>query len=132
MLYDQSSDMPLAGSPLESVFILLAKKKRETEYYHTKLMVAATLAPHSEEGAKMLTGAWDDYRDAIFPFLEKQRTKKDVDAKEMLNWWGKRMLKIRPLWRANENKGIVSKLRKGVERVKESERQRRRYSHRRI
>jgi hypothetical protein len=132
MLYDQSSVLPQAGSPLESVFILLAKKKRETEYYHTKLMVAATLAPHSKEGAKMLSGAWEDYRDAIFPFLEKQRTKKDVDAKKMLEWWGKRMLKIRPLWRANENRGIVSKLRKGVERVKESERRRRHSRHRRI
>lgn len=132
MLYDQSSVLPQAGSPLESVFILLAKMKKETEYYRTKLMVAASLAPHSEEGSKMLSGAWDDYRDAIFPFLGTQRTKKDADAKKTLDWWGKRMLKIRPMWRANENKGIVSRLRKGMERVKESERQRRHHRHRRI
>ena len=55
-----------------------------------------------------------------------------LEEKEVLNWWGKRMLKIRPLWRAHERKGIVSKLRKGVERVKESELKRRRYHHRRI
>jgi hypothetical protein len=132
MLYDQSSEMPASGSPLESVFLLLAKRNKETEYYRTKLMVAATLAPHSEEGAKMLSGAWEDYRDSIFPFLEAQRTKKDVEAKKVLDWWGKRMLKIRPLWRANERRGIVSRLRKGMERVKASELQRRHRHHRRI
>jgi len=132
MLYDQSASLPPAGSLLESVFILLAKMKKETEYYHTKLMVAATLAPHSEEGAKMLSEAWENYRDSIFPFLEVQRTKKDVEAKKVLEWWGKRMLKIKPLWRANERKGVVSKLRKGMERVRLSEEKRRRYRHRRI
>jgi hypothetical protein len=132
MLYDQSVALPQSGSPLESVFILLAKRRQEVEYYRTKLMVASNLAPHSEEGAKMLTGAWDDYRDAVFPFLAGQRAKKDVEAKKVLDWWGKRMLKIRPLWRANERKGLVSKLRKGMERVRESEKLRRRFPHRRI
>lgn len=132
MLYDQSTVLPQSGSPLESVFILLAKRKQEAEYYKTKLMVASNLAPHSEEGAKMLSGAWEDYRDAVFPFLAGQRTKKDVEAKKVLDWWGKRMLKIRPLWRANERKGLVSKLRKGMERVRESEKLRRRFPHRRI
>ena len=132
MLYDQSSALPHPGSPLESIFILLAKRKQETEYYRTKLLVAASLAPHSEEGAKMLTDAWDSYRESTFPFLAGQKVKKDVEAKEVLNWWGKRMLKIRPLWRANENRGVVSKLRKGMERVKASEHERRRYQHRRI
>jgi hypothetical protein len=132
MLYDQSVALPQSGSPLESVFILLAKKRQEAEYYKTKLMVASNLAPHSEEGAKMLSGAWDDYRDAVFPFLAGQKSKKDDEARKVLNWWGKRMLKIRPLWRANERKGIVSKLRKGMERVKKSEQLRRWHPHRRI
>lgn len=133
MLYDQSSAPPPSGSLLESVFILLAKRRQEAEYYKTKLLVAAQLAPHSEkEGAKMLTDAWDDYRDAIFPFLAGQRVKKDVEAKKVLDWWGKRMLKIRPLWRVHERRGIVSKLRRGVERVRKSEALRRKQPHRRI
>lgn len=132
MLYDQSMTLPHPGSPLESIFILLAKRQKETEYYQTKLTVAASLAPHSEEGAKMLTEAWDSYRESIFPFLAGQKVKKDVEAKKVLDWWGKRMLKIRPLWRASDNRGIVSKLRRGLERVKESEQRRKRYRHRRI
>lgn len=132
MLYDQALGPPPSGSLLESVFVLLAKRRQESDYYKTKVLVAAQVAVHSEEGGKMLTKAWEDYREAVFPFLSGQKEKEDVDAKKILNWWGNRMLKIKPLWRATENKSIVSKLRRGQARVKKAEQLRRTRQHRRI
>lgn len=132
MIYDQASGPPSPGSPLESVFVLLAKRRQETEYYKTKLMVAAQVAAHAEEGGKLLSKAWEDYREAMFPFLTKKKTDEDVDAKKVLNWWGKRMLKIRPLWRATDNRAVVSKLKRGMAQVEKSEQLRREKKHRRI
>jgi len=132
MLYDQAAGPPASGSLLESVFVLLAKTQKETEYYKTKLLVAATLAPHVKEGDKTLGTAWDDYRSSIFPFLAKQKGKKDIEAKKLLNWWGQRMMKIRPLWRPKDSKGLVSKLKRGQERVRNAEESRKSRPHRRI
>jgi hypothetical protein len=132
MLYDQVPGPPQPGSLLESLFILLAKRRQETEYYKTKLLVASQLAVHSENGSTVLEKAMDDYRDSLFPFLAKQKSKEAADAKKVLNWWGQRMLKIRPLWRATERKGLVSKLRRGQEKVRQAEQLRRHRAHRRI
>jgi hypothetical protein len=132
MLYDQAAEPPTPGSLLESVFVLMALRKQEVEYYRTKLMVASQVASHSEEGANMLSKAWDDYRDAVFPFLAKQKSKADEESKRVLDWWGKRMLKIKPIWRAQDHRPIISNLKRGQERVRRAEELRRMKPHRRI
>ena len=132
MLYDLASEPPRPGSLLESVFMLIAKRRRESEYYATKLLVAATVAPHAEGGGKAMTKAFEQYQVSMFPFLEEENKKVDKDSKSLLKHWTNKVLKIRPLWRANENKHLVSKLRRGAESVRRAEALRRQKKHRRI
>jgi hypothetical protein len=131
MLYDLASEPPRPGSLLESVFILLAKRRQEADYYQTKVLMMASLAPHMEDN-KGLQEALEQYRDAMFPFLEDEAKKTDRSSKEVLKQWTRHALKIRPLWRAKDNHALVSRLRKGAELVKKAETDRRQRKHRRI
>jgi len=117
---------------LESVFILLAKRRQEADYYQTKVLMMASLAPHVEDGNKSLQESLERYRSALFPFLADESKKADQDSKKVLKQWTRHALKIRPLWRAKENHALVSRLRKGKELVEKAELDRRQRKHRRI
>jgi hypothetical protein len=132
MLYATASGPPRPGSLLESVFILLTKRHQEAEYFKTKTLMTASLVDKLENGGKLLTEALDNYRERMFPFLRDEKKKVDVDSKKVLKAWTSKILKIRPLWRPQENKAVVSKLRKGAEAVKRAESLRRASPHRRI
>lgn len=132
MLFATASGPPRPGSLLESVFILLTKRQQEAEYFKTKTLLLASLADKVENGGKLMEDALDQYRSRLFPFLADEKKKTDVDSKKLLKSWTNKILKVRPLWRPSENKGIVSKLRKGAEAVKKAEVLRRNTRHRRI
>jgi hypothetical protein len=132
MLYDLASGPPKPGTLLESLFVLMAKRRQEAEYFKTKVLMIASLADKLEEGGKMLDEAMEVYRNNLFPFLGDEKKKQDKEHKEVLKQWTKYALKIRPLWRAQDNRAIVSKLRRGAERTKQSEDLRRKKVHRRI
>jgi hypothetical protein len=136
MLYDLTSEPPRSGSLLESlfrsIFVLIAKRRQESEYYKTKLLAAAALAPHSDDGGKAVSKAFEQYQLSMFPFLEEETKKTDRDSKKLLKHWTNKIFKIRPLWRAKEHKHIVSKLRRGAEQVRKAEALRRKTRHRRI
>lgn len=132
MLYDLASGPPKPGSLLESVFIFMAKRRQEAEYFKTKTLIAASIATSLKEGGKLLDESLDQYRSIMFPFLSETKKKLDKDTKAALKQWTNKVLKIRPLWRAHENKPLISRLRKGAEKVKKAEELRRQRQHRRI
>lgn len=132
MLYDTAGGPPRPGSLLESVFILMSKRRQEAEYFKTKALIIASLASSSEKAGKMLDDALDSFRHCLFPFLAEEKKKQDVDSKKLLKSWTSKVLKVRPLWRAKDHQGVVSRLRKGAERVKQAEKIRRDKPHRRI
>ena len=109
---------------------MISKRRQEAEYYKTKALIAATLIDKVQDGAKLLTEAIDLYRDSLFPFLSSETKKKDKITKKLLKQWTSKVLKVRPLWRAQDHKAIISKLRKGAEKIRKSEemRRQRRYS----
>lgn len=131
MLYDLAAEPPQPGTLLESLFILLAKRRQEAEYFKTKAIVASNLTM-SEAGAKMLNEALEEYRNRLFPFLSEEKHKVDKMTKKALKQWTSKVLKIRPLWRAQDHKGIVSRLRRGAERTRSAEELRRQHRHQRI
>jgi hypothetical protein len=95
--------------------------------------VASTLAPHSENGSQLLKEALNDYRFELFPFLEGEKEKGDKDAKAVLeHWTDKRAFSVKPLWRANENRAVVSKLRRGRDNILKMEEAKRGRRHRRL
>lgn len=132
MMYDLAEAPPQPGSLLESVFRIVSKRRQEAQFYQTKAIIAAVLTTASDN-TKTLEEALDDYKNALFPFLEGEKAKETAVAKDALRQWAERVaFKVKPLWRANEQKGFISRLRKGAERVKRLEEGRRRTRHRRI
>lgn len=132
MLYELYDRPPEPGSLLESVFAIISKRRREAEYYKTKVLVSAILADKVDDGGQRLQEALDLYRDSLFPYLASETTKKDKAAKKLLKQWTSKILKIRPLWRAQDHKGLISRLRRGAQKVRESEKLRRDRRHLRL
>jgi hypothetical protein len=133
MLYDLAGGPPAPGSLLESVFLLTAKRRQEAEYYKTSALIAGNLAAAGGD-ASVLKDALMSYRDSVFPFLSAAKVKEAEETKETLKKWTQDItaMKIKPLWRAHDHKALVSKLRKGKEKVVQLEEERRKRRHRRI
>jgi hypothetical protein len=110
----------------------MSKQRQEAEYFKTRALIVASLVSVAENAGKMLDEALDRYRLALFPFLVEEKKKQDVGAKQLLKHWTNKMFKVKPLWRAKDHQGIVSRLRKGAEKVKQAEKLRRQKSHHRI
>lgn len=133
MLYDLAREAPPRGSLLESMFTLMAKRRQEAQYYQTKAMVMAPLVAAAGKGVDDLNDTLNRYRNLLFPFLEGEVNEKDRETKAALKHWvEKTAFSVKPLWRAQNNRGVVSKLRRGAERIKQAEEMRRQRPHRRI
>ena len=132
MLYDLAEGPPRPGTLLESVFLLIAKRRQEAQLRQTHVLVAATLAPHAENGSKFLSDALKEYRNSLMPFLEKMDDDRKVNEKKLLAHWANKVFRVRPMHREHGNKAWSSKLRKGAERVQQLEAARRDNQLRRI
>ena len=88
MLYDLADGPPEPGTLLESLFILVTKRRMEAQYLGTRVLMEAVLAPHVKENTLSKTNKM--YLDSMFPHLRKDRKDKDVSAKEALKHWTSR------------------------------------------
>jgi hypothetical protein len=133
MLYELAGEPPPPESLLESVFLLTAKRRQEADYYKTHSMIAGFLATQGGD-VKVLEEALQEYRNSVFPFMQAAKVKELEDTKKTLKKWTQDItaMKIRPLWRAHDHKALVSKLRRGKEKVIQLEEERRKRRHRRI
>ena len=132
MLYDLAQELPPPGSLLESIFLLIALRKREAEVLQTEAIVVAVAGAPSGQ-IDLIQKSMRDYKNALLPFLEAEKTKQDVDMKTLLKEWvDKKAFTVRPLWRAADSKRLHSQLRRGAEKTKKVESLRRQKSHRRI
>lgn len=126
MLYDLAQAPPEQGSLLESVLLIISKRRQEQEFLKTRVLVEATLAPHLE-GESKVSETFKDYMDTMFPYLGEERDTKETLAKQALDHWvGKGPLRVRPLWQSAEKpRRIRSALQRGAEKVREIEKMRR-------
>lgn len=134
MLYDLASGPPAPGSLLESIFLLVSIRRREAELFQTQAIVTAILGAAAEK-YEIVESSLKEYRDAMFPFLESERTKRSDMAKEALKQWtSHKAFKVRPLWTAHSGgaKKLHSQLRKSAERTQQAEEMRKRTKHTRI
>lgn len=126
MYYDVGG-RPEPGSLLESVLMIVANRRQEAEFLKSLALVKASTKDESLGDTLKL------YSDTVFPYLEGQKKRKEMDAKEALKQWtAHRALKVQPLYRPSGNRAVVSKLRRGAERLKRSEEERRSKKHWRI
>tara|TARA_R110002126_G_scaffold188113_4_gene336557 strand:+ start:278 stop:661 length:384 start_codon:yes stop_codon:yes gene_type:complete len=77
LLYDKLVGIPEPGSLREAVCILIQRHRQETEYTKTMAIVAAAAG---ESQHSVLMDAVEQFRDLMFPYI--QRTKRDLQ-KEM-------------------------------------------------
>jgi hypothetical protein len=132
MLYDLAQELPPAGSLLESIFLLIALRKREAEVLQTEAIIVAVAGAQSGQ-IDLIQKSLRQYKNSVLPFLEAEKTKQDVDMKALLKHWvDKKAFTVRPLWRAADSKKMHSQLRRGAEKTKQVEEKRRQKRHRRI
>jgi hypothetical protein len=123
MLYDLSPVAPESGSLLESLFLVLTKRRQEAEFLRTRVLVEATLAPHLE-GKSKISETFSDYFNAMFPWIKNQKSATEtLMAQALEQWVGKKVLRVRPLWQSNQKpKKLKSSLERGRSRVEARER----------
>jgi hypothetical protein len=134
MLYDLASGPPEPGSLLESAFLLISLRRRESELFQTEALITSILAAGSDK-FEPVEQALKAYKNAMFPFLESEKTKRSDMAKEALKQWSSHVaFRIKPLWTAydGKTKKLHSQLRKTVERTQQMEELRRKNRHTRI
>lgn len=79
--YDKHDGPPPQKSPLESLFILIALRRMETNLLATRALVHASLT--SESHFDPTVKAYKEYADKLLPFLSKAQDiekQKEVDA----------------------------------------------------
>lgn len=134
MLYDLASGPPEPGSLLESVFLLISLRRREAELFQTEAIITAVLAAGSDK-FEPVEQALKAYKDAMFPFLEAEKTKRaDLAKKALEQWTSHRAFRIRPLWQVGgrPQKRMASQLKKSAERTQKAEELRKKKRHTRL
>jgi hypothetical protein len=82
--YAKYPGVPDRGSPLETLFRLVALERKIEEIMATRALVLGAMADDSR-GAKEAIKAYGEYCDAMFPFLEKaSEFDKDRDRQRLL------------------------------------------------
>lgn len=98
MLYDLGV-RPAPKSRLESVFMIISNRRQLQEFYKTRVLVEAALAPHLKDSGKALQDATRKYAASLMPYLAKMTTSVEKKHRRELESWVKHgPLVIRPLW----------------------------------
>jgi len=133
MLYDLADGPPPPGSLVESVFLVIAKRRQEAQFFQAKMIMEASLAAHVEKGGEILDKTYRAFKDSMFPFLAGSEKREAKKQKKLLDSWTKGgPMKVKPLWRPKDSSALISKLKRGAERTKQDEELRRRVPHKRI
>lgn len=125
MLYDRGV-IPRPGSLLETVLTLVAQRRQYAQYLETRVLMEAMLAPHLKDSK--LDKTWERYANSVLPYIEGTSERTDEEEQKILNWWtSQKGMRVKPLWMASKNVPgrLRSALRRGAEKVKETERMRR-------
>lgn len=93
MWYDKYPGLPPAGSPLESIFVLVFLRRKESELLATRAMVTATVRA-GREGDPAVK-AFKAFCEAMFPYLEQAANTELDNAKKALNEMVKKPLQIK-------------------------------------
>lgn len=110
MLYDLAPGPPDPGTLLESVLLLVTKKRQEARFLEMRALMEAFFRPHTKEDT--FSEALNDYVNALFPYVAKERESRKKEERKALNWWTSLgALSVKPLWMAQDDrKKIQSRL----------------------
>jgi len=134
MLYDLATSPPEPGSLLESIFLLIATRRREAELFQTEAIVASVVGS-AKDNMEGIEKALLNYKNTMFPFLEAEKGKRSELAKAALKQWASHVaFRVKPLWMANDSRvrRLQSQLRRSEERTRKAEAMRKTRRHMRI
>ena len=118
MLYDLADGPPRPGSLLESVLMIMAKRRSEVRFLETRVLVEAILAPHAKENT--LSEAFKRYMDTLLPYLAKDSESDKEKQRRLLNKWvGGGPLRVKPLWMDKDRPNYRSRMADAAQRMKE-------------
>lgn len=97
MLFDRLDGLPDPGSPMEVLMLVLWRMRQNIEFQKSRAVVTSLLNQQGAE-AKYIEKAYDDLKEAFFPFEKTEReeeisTLKKVMEKEL----ARGMLSVKPL-----------------------------------
>lgn len=96
--------------------MVVHQRRQRADLLKTRLTIEAMLAPHVK-GETKLGDTYQQLVDLLFPYLARAGQAEKQRAVDVLKQWTSQTLKVRPLWRAKDNRRFVSRLRKGAERA---------------
>jgi hypothetical protein len=132
MMYDLADGPPPSGSLQESIFLIIAKRRQEAVFFQGKMLMEAMLAPHVEDAVKMMSKSYEAFKDSMLPFLAGETSRASKKTRELLkHWTGRGPMRVRVIAPPKDNT-ISSALKRGAERIRQSEESRRKVPHKRI
>lgn len=83
MLFDRATKMPEPGSPMEIVHLLVWKGRQNIEFHKSRSLLQALLSQKDAED-KTILQAFEDLREAFFPFDKNQKKDEAKRVREQL------------------------------------------------
>lgn len=86
MLYEKATKLPPFSTPTGIMFLLVFKMRQSIEFQKTRTLVQALM---SQQGAndEHIKKAFDDMKEAFFPFDSNQRNAELKKMKNAMNYW---------------------------------------------
>lgn len=86
MLYEKATKLPPFSTPTGLMFLLVFKMRQSIEFQKSRALVQALM---SQQGAndEHIKKAFDDLKEAFFPFDRNQRDAELKKMKDAMNYW---------------------------------------------
>ncbi len=111
-MFEKAKRVPVPGSPMEIVFVLIWKMRQDIEFQKSRATLQALLAQKEVE-SKPVIAAFDNLKEAFFPFNKNQKSGELKTLREQLMREVKRgPLSVTPMQDMNKRK-VASRLVRG-------------------
>lgn len=95
MWYDKFAGIPLRGSPLETIFVLVRLERQQAQLLETRAMIQAIVGLHDSRSTQdPAIEAFQEYCKRMFPFLDRAMDAEKNEAHERLKEFVKHPAKI--------------------------------------
>ncbi len=86
MLYEKATKLPPFSTPTGIMFLLVFKMRQSIEFQKSRALVQALM---SQQGAndEHIKKAFDDLKEAFFPFDKNQRSAELKKMRDAVNYW---------------------------------------------
>jgi hypothetical protein len=114
--------MPDPGSPMEILFMVLWRMRQQTEFHKSRAVIQALMSQEGVEG-EAVEKAFEDLRNAFFPFEESMKAEQDKKFRKILfKELARGPLRVTPMTDVTKE-SLKQKLNQGQRELREQARQ---------